>query len=239
MATTKTCGNCKKPISILRMVKVDDRSYRATCEHCGIKFLSGILIKCKTCGRIIRGEQGVYPLDCRTCGAVQSHWLTATPAARSTPSAPPLASATPSSPQAATPHAPVRKRMNSTQRGFLIFVVFVVVLAAIGGIIGAVTGGGPSARVTGKVTNVLALDGNTLRIYIIWTNSGKAAGSGACTLNTTVYNQFGDSVNIEVNSTNTNGSLKPGQSQNLYQDIGVNSGDAQYITPSDVKILDC
>lgn len=241
MATGKTCTKCNKPISIVRMIKVDDRSYKATCEHCGTKFVSGILIKCKTCGTIIKGEQGVYPLDCLTCGGVQSHWLTATPAAHSTPSTPPppLASATPSSPQAATPHAPVRKRMNSTQRGFLIFVVFVLVLAAIGGIIGAVTGGGPSARVTGKVTNVVAVGGNTLRIYIIWTNSGKAAGSGACTLNTTVYNQFGDMVNIEVNSTNTNGSLKPGQSQNLYQDIGVNSGDAEYIKPSDVKILDC
>jgi hypothetical protein len=48
-----------------------------------------------------------------------------------------------------------------------------------------------------------------------------------------------DSVNIEVNPTNTNGSLKPGQSQNLYQDIGVNNGHAQYIKPSDVKIVDC
>jgi hypothetical protein len=129
--------------------------------------------------------------------------------------------------------------MNSTQRGLLSFVVFVAVLAAIGAIIAAVTGGGPSAKVTGKVTNVLALDGNTLRIYIIWTNTGKAAGSGSCILNTTIYNQFGDNVNIEVNSTSTNGSLKPGQSQNLYQDIGVNTGDAQYIKPSDVKILDC
>jgi hypothetical protein len=221
------------------MVKVGDRSYKATCEHCGIKFISGVLLKCKTCGTIIKGQQGVYPLDCRTCGAVQSHWLTATPPARSTRSAPPLATATPSSPQAATPNAPVKKHMNSTQRGFLIFVVFVVVLAAIGGIIGAVTGGGPSAKVTGKVTNVLALNGNTLRIYIIWTNTGKAAGSGSCILNTTVYNQFGDNVNIEVNSTSTNGSLKPGQSQNLYQDIGVNNGDAQYIKSSDVKILDC
>jgi len=239
MATGKTCATCKKPIRILRMVKVGDRSYKATCEHCGIKFISGVLLKCKTCGTIIKGQQGVYPLDCRTCGAVQSHWLTATPPARSTRSAPPLATATPSSPQAATPNAPVKKHMNSTQRGFLIFVVFVVVLAAIGGIIGAVTGGGPSAKVTGKVTNVLALNGNTLRIYIIWTNTGKAAGSGSCILNTTVYNQFGDNVNIEVNSTSTNGSLKPGQSQNLYQDIGVNNGDAQYIKSSDVKILDC
>jgi len=239
MATGKTCAKCNKPISIVRMIKVDDRSYKATCEHCGIKFISGVLIKCKTCGTIIKGEQGVYPLDCSTCGGVQSHWLTATPTAPATRSIPSLASAMPSSSQAATADTPVKKRMNSTQRGFLAFVVFVAVLAAIGAIIGAVTGGGPSAKVTGKVTNVLALDGNTLRIYIIWTNSGKAAGSGACTLNTTVYNQFGDSVNIEVNSTNTNGSLKPGQSQNLYQNIGVNSGDAQYTKPSDVKILDC
>ena len=58
-------------------------------------------------------------------------------------------------------------------------------------------------------------------------------------MNTNVMNQFGDNVNTEVNATNTNGSIKPGQSQELYQDIGVNSGDAQYIAASDVSFVDC
>jgi hypothetical protein len=115
---------------------------------------------------------------------------------------------------------------------FLVVIVIVVVVASSGS-------SGPSAHVTGKVTSVVALDSNTVRIYILWSNTGKAAGSASCAMNTSVYNQFGDQVNIEVNSTATNGNVKAGATQFLYQDIGVNNGDAQYIKPSDVTILDC
>ncbi len=87
-----------------------------------------------------------------------------------------------------------------------------------------------------RVANVVALDNNTVRVYIVWSNVGKVAGSLACTMDTTVTNQFGDQVNIEVNTTNTNGAVRPGQSQDLYQDIGVNAGDAPYIRPQNIKL---
>ena len=46
-------------------------------------------------------------------------------------------------------------------------------------------------------------------------------------------------MNIEVNSTNTNGNVKPGKTQYLYQDLGVNKGDAEYVTRKDVTITNC
>jgi predicted RNA-binding Zn-ribbon protein involved in translation (DUF1610 family) len=247
MATAKTCTKCNKPLSIVRMIKVDDRSYKATCEHCGIKFVSGIVIKCKTCGTIIKGEQGVYRLDCPTCGAVQSHWLTATPAARSTRSAPSLAPATPSSPQAATPDAPVKKRMNSTQRGFLIFVVFVAVLAAIGAIIGAVTGGGPSAKydvyLQGHVSETLPPGGwgtggwgtggsveqigpADLRVYFTVQNVGKGSGSPTCQI--TAGNP--SSAYYGFDTVWWNKSIPAGGQISAYDDITVTNQGAQYVT---------
>ncbi len=149
--------------------------------------------------------------------------------------APPQAPASPvPGPVATAPVAPAKK--NRKGIGCLTtLVIFVVVVV----IIVVASSGGSSANVTGKVTSAGALDGNTVRVYILWTNKGKAAGSASCVLNTTVNNQFGDEVNIEVNSTNTNGNVKPGQTQLLYQDIGVNNGDAQYVTASDVKITNC
>lgn len=101
-------------------------------------------------------------------------------------------------------------------------------------------GGGPSAHIEGKVLSVKALDGSEVRIFTRWTNTGKASGSGDnCIYNTTVYNQFGDDVNVEVNSTSTNGTMKPGAVKVIYQDIGVNAGDAPFIKPKDVSIVDC
>jgi hypothetical protein len=99
--------------------------------------------------------------------------------------------------------------------------------------------GSNGANVTGKVTSVGVLDGNTIRVYIVWTNNGTGSGSASCVLNTTVYNQFGDEVNIHVNSTATNGDIKPGATQFLYQDIGVDNGDAQYVTKKDLTLGHC
>jgi len=113
-------------------------------------------------------------------------------------------------------------------------VVVVVVVAT------ATAAPGKSAHIEGKVLSVKALDRSTVRVFTRWTNTGKASGDGgSCIYNTKVTNQFGDQVNIEVNTTGTNGTLKPGTSKLLYQDLGVNAGDAPYVTAKDVSIVDC
>lgn len=138
------------------------------------------------------------------------------------------------------PSVPLKSPMSSKQKLLRVAVAGVVLLVIIIIVATSSSGpSGPSANVTGKVTSVVALDGNTVRIYVNWTNHGKAAGSATCIFNTTVDNQFGDEVNIEVNSTGTNGNIKPGKSQLLYQDIGVNNGDAQFVKPKDVQIVNC
>ncbi len=114
--------------------------------------------------------------------------------------------------------------------GIIVLVIIIVAIAS---------GGGGGGSVTPEVRNVVALDGSTVRIYIAWVNSGSSAASASCVINTTVNNQFGDQVDIKVNSTNTNGNVPAHQTQQLYQDIGVNSGDAQYVTKGDVKITNC
>jgi hypothetical protein len=63
--------------------------------------------------------------------------------------------------------------------------------------------------------------------------------SSSCQLETNVYNEFGDNVNYEVNQTAPNGNLKPGQSQRIYQDIGVNNGDAAYTKLKGITITSC
>lgn len=130
-------------------------------------------------------------------------------------------------------------RPGSTRRRRTLLPILAIAVIVV--IIVAVSSGssGPSAKVVGKVTNVTALDSSTVRVYVTWTNQGKTAGSLSCALNTTVTNKFGDQVNIEVNSTGTNGNIQPGKSQLLYQDIGVNSGDAQFIKPSNVQLTSC
>jgi len=70
-------------------------------------------------------------------------------------------------------------------------------------------------------------------------NDGKASGSESCVFDTTVTDQFGDKVNIEVNSTSTNRNLKAGATRFLYEDIGVNNGDAKFIKPGDVAFNNC
>ena len=100
-------------------------------------------------------------------------------------------------------------------------------------------GSGGGAAIAAKVVAVKALDGNTIRVFVRYTNNGKASGSENCVINTTVDNQFGDLVNIHVNSTNTNGNIAPGGTQLLYQDLGVDSGDAGYVTTGDVVLKDC
>ncbi len=101
-------------------------------------------------------------------------------------------------------------------------------------------GGGASADIVAKPYAVVPLNGSTIRIYMTFTNKGKAAGtSNGCAMDTNVYNQLGDEVNTEVNSTAPNHGLKPGQSIRQYQDIGVNAGDANYIKVKDVTIKDC
>jgi hypothetical protein len=149
---------------------------------------------------------------------------------RSVPPPPPNVSTAVGS---AAPRARVGKRAGIGCLTLIVLIVVIVVIAV------AASSGGGSADVKGKVTSVVALDSNTIRLYITWTNHGKSAGSASCVLNTNVYNQFGDEVNIETNQTSTNGNVKPGKTQLLYQDIGVNNGDAQFIKPSDVSILDC
>lgn len=117
----------------------------------------------------------------------------------------------------------------------LITLIVVVILGVL--IFGG--GGGPRASVSARATDVVALDGNTVRIYMAFTNHGKASGTASCVIDTTVYNQFGDEVNIRENATGTNGTVGVGQTVHQYQDIGVDNGDATYVKVSDVKIVDC
>jgi hypothetical protein len=154
---------------------------------------------------------------------------------QSAPAPPPPPQSPSAAVATAVPAAPAKKKGRKGIGCLTTLVIFVLIVV----IITVATSGGSSSNVTPSVRNVAALDGNTIRIFIAWTNKGKAAGSASCVINTTVNNQFGDLVNIRVNSTNTNGNVKPGQTQILYQDIGVDNGDAQYVTPGDVKITNC
>lgn len=132
------------------------------------------------------------------------------------------------------PKPPPKKR-SPRAVGCLTFIVIVIVVI----VVVAVSGGGPKANITAKATDVVALDGNTVRLYLEFTNHGKASGTANCVINTTVYNQFGDQVNLRVNSTGSNNSIPGGQTVRQYQDIGVDNGDAQYVKVGDVKIVDC
>ena len=118
--------------------------------------------------------------------------------------------------------------------GLVIAVVVVIFIA-----IAVSSGRDARAHFTVKVTSVVALDPNTVRLHILWMNDGKASGSESCVFDTTVTDQFGDKVNIEVNSTSTNRNLKAGATRFLYEDIGVNNGDAKFIKPGDVVFNNC
>ena len=96
-----------------------------------------------------------------------------------------------------------------------------------------------SATFKVNVYSVIPLDSNTVRIFMDFHNVGSAAGSASCVIDTKVFNQFGDEVDIEVNSTATNSGVPSHGQQRIYQDIGVNSGDAQFVKPGDVTVTDC
>ena len=118
-------------------------------------------------------------------------------------------------------------------------IIILTVLAAL--IIWLVVQGSSSSSggIAGKVTNVQALAPNTVRIYLFWTNSGSKPATANCVLNTTVHNQFGDQVNLRVNATGSNGNIAAGGTSTDYQDVGVDNGDAPFVTKGDIKILDC
>lgn len=99
--------------------------------------------------------------------------------------------------------------------------------------------GGPQAQITAKVRSVVALDPNTIRVYIDWTNSGKTGGQVTCSIEATVRNQAGASVNTEVTAASTHGDIKPGETQHLHRDIGVNKADAQFVKRSDIQLIGC
>lgn len=97
---------------------------------------------------------------------------------------------------------------------------------------------GPAPNFRARVSSVTALSPSEVRVYYVITNTGKAAGTANCVLTTDSQNQFGDQ-HTNVNSTGTNGNIKPGKSQQLYQDVGVPNGNASSVTRSDVTITDC
>ena len=134
------------------------------------------------------------------------------------------------------PNTASPKSKNVKKRGCLVSVLAVIAIIII---VAALQGSSPSATFTVSAYNVLPLDGNTVRVYMIWHNTGKASGSDQCVMNTDVHNQFGDLANTEVNSVGTNGNVKPNAQQRIYQDIGVNSGDAQFITPGNITFVSC
>lgn len=152
-----------------------------------------------------------------------------------------LLTASPSGPPQAAPRPTASGgRPQASRRGCLTGIVVVIGVIIIIAIVSALASNGKSADIKAKATSVVALNGNTVRIYMDFTNVGKTSGgSSTCIINTTVYDQFGDEVNVETNETGTNHNIAPGGHELLYQDIGVNNGDAQYVKPSDVSITDC
>jgi hypothetical protein len=97
----------------------------------------------------------------------------------------------------------------------------------------------PPVKTAENVVQVEMLDGSEIRVYIDFTNGQKTPRSFQCVINTSVYNRFGDLVNIRTNSTGSNGDVKAGKTQYLYQDLGVDKGDARFVTAKDVKLVDC
>jgi hypothetical protein len=123
---------------------------------------------------------------------------------------------------------------------FLLSMLAVVIVFFVGLVVFALKGSSsPSATFTVVTTRVLPLDGNTVRVFMRWDNVGKVSGSDACAMDTNVHDQFGDLVNTEVNSVGTNGDVGPDAVQVMYQDIGVNGGDAQYIKLGDITFSGC
>lgn len=137
------------------------------------------------------------------------------------------------------PTPPTIYRRPTKKRPAAIGCLVPIAVGIIAAVIFAIASSGGSANIAGTVWSVVPLDGNTVRVYIVWTNHGSKSGSASCVLTTTVYNEFGDVADTEVNSTGTNNSLSPGQTVHQYQDIGVDSGDAANVSAKDVKITNC
>ena len=97
----------------------------------------------------------------------------------------------------------------------------------------------PTIQTAETVVRVEMLDNSEIRVFFDFTNGQETPRSFQCVINTTVYNQFGDVVNIHTNSTGSNGKVKAGKTQYLYQDLGVDKGDARFVTVKDVKLVDC
>lgn len=130
----------------------------------------------------------------------------------------------------------VSPRRKNIGRGCL---VSIVAFFAIVVIIALLSSSSPSASFSVRAYGVIPLDQNTVRVFMVWHNGGKGSGNDQCAMNTDVHNQFGDLVNTEVNSVGTNGNVRSGASQRIYQDIGVNNGDAQYVHTKDVSFSGC
>lgn len=139
----------------------------------------------------------------------------------------------------ATKTLPKKGALGGSKRRNRGCLVSVIVMIAIVVLVALLQGNSPSTSFTVSVYSVVPLDSNTVRVFMLWDNTGKVSGSDECVMDTNVHDQFGDLVNTEVNSVGTNGNLKPGAEQRIYQDIGVNNGDAQYIKPGDVTFSGC
>ena len=126
-----------------------------------------------------------------------------------------------------------RKRVGILVIGIILLIIINALAAGGGG------SGGSGGSVTPEVQSVRAFDSNEVRISINWVNSGSSPASASCVITTTVYNQSGDLVNVPVNPTDTDGNVPAHSSQLLYQYIGVDSGDAQFLTKSDVFVGTC
>lgn len=255
MATGKWCTKCNKPITIVRMIKVADRSYKATCENCGIKFVSGVLIKCKTCGAIIKGNQGVYPLDCPSCGGIQSHWLPKTPIVSSSSST----SRTPSAiePVVENRHVVVQRELSGNNRGrrgplFTVLGVFLL-FAILGGVfVSSLFKSGPPAKYSvylqGHASETLPPDGwgtgnwgtggsvqqigpADLRVYFTVQNVGKGSGSPTCQV--TAGNP--SSPYYGFDTVYWNKPIPAGRQISDYYDITITNNGAQYVTQVSVK----
>jgi hypothetical protein len=128
------------------------------------------------------------------------------------------------------------------QIGFLAVLVMFVGGGLLIGLISAITSNSPgtSATITHRVVRVVALNEQSVRVWVTWTDTGTASGSASCVMNVTAYDAYGDETGSGVDSTGPNGNLKPGQTQTLYQDIVITDNDAADVTSlKDVQIVDC
>jgi len=143
----------------------------------------------------------------------------------------------------AEPQPPLVKRKKlayATLGAFIVVGAAIAIAVAILTPVGLTTApGGPQSHITAKVQSVVALDPSTIRVYIDWVNSGKAGGQVTCSVEVTIRNRAGADVGTALASTGTNGDITPGALQNLHHDIRVITGDAEFVTRSDVRLVHC